>query len=111
MIVEYGEGWACSDLLSMIRDAAVGTVDQQLEFSELLDKRILVRGVECEDEGFLFQTGVDAISFFDFGHVPIPGQAQGVTPIEWISDLTGSPSLGNSEKEALLSKITIGSGL
>jgi len=110
LIVEHGEGWACNDLLSRIRDAAVGTEDQRIEFSELLDKRIVVRGVECEDEVFLFQTGVDAIAFFDFEHVPVPGQAQGVTPIEWISDLTGSPPLGNSEKEALVSKITIGSG-
>ena len=110
LIVEYGEGWSCSDLLSRIRDAAAGNEDQKIEFAELLDRRIVVRGVECEDESFLFQMGVDAIAFFHFRDVPIPGQTLGVTPIEWISDLTDSTPLGNAEKEALLSDITVGSG-
>lgn len=109
LMVEEGEGLTCSDLLRMIEQAAMGSEAERIGFSEILATRVLVRGPECEDERFSFQLIQNGLEFYDFENVPTPGEADGVTPIEWLSDLSSSISLSSSEVDVLVSCITAGS--
>ena len=109
LMVEEGEGLTCLDLLGMLEQAACGSEAEQIGFSELLASRILVRGPECEDERYAFQLVQNGLEFYDFEQVPIPGEADGVTPIEWLSDLSSSTSLTSSEVDVLVGSITEGS--
>ena len=49
----------------------------------------------------------DGLKFFDFGNVPTPGEVDGVSSVEWVSDLSGSQSFNSSETDEMVSKITL----
>ncbi|MDA8673161.1 PD-(D/E)XK motif protein [Candidatus Poseidoniales archaeon] len=105
LCVETDQGYTCEHLLTSIESVAVGTREQKDKFVELLAKRTLIRGIACQDNRFSFDLIRDGLRFFDFSQVPSPGDVDGVTPIEWLSDLSVSSSLTSAEKDELMFRV------
>ena len=104
--VETGQGYTCESLLNSIESIAIGTIDQKKKFLELLEKKVLIRGVACSDNRFSFDLMIDGLRFFDFSQVPSPSEVEGVTPIEWLRDLSNAKALTSFETDGLISRIT-----
>ncbi|MDA8639318.1 hypothetical protein N9L22_06075, partial [Candidatus Poseidonia alphae] len=68
--------------------------------------RRVIRGPSCEDDRFVFQLARNGLSFYEFSNVPTPGEKEGVTPIEWLSDLKDIEQILAVEIDSLLRKVT-----
>ena len=106
LCVVADQGNTCEDMLESIAALASGTGAQKERFLNLLERRKLIRGVVCTDARFPFDVLRSGLQFFDFSEVPTPGEVDGVTPIEWLSDLSNATALTSSETDALISRIT-----
>jgi len=107
LCVETEQGYTCESLLDSIESIAIGTTEQKEKFAELLAQRILIRGAACLDNRFSFDLMVNGLRFFDFSQVPSPSEVEGVTPIEWLSDLSNATALSSSETDGLISRVTL----
>jgi len=106
LILETGQGSTNLMMVSSIVNCFKGSIQEKRKCSELLEKRMLLRGEACNDERFPFDLAPNGLHFFDFENVPTPGEAEGVTPIEWLSDLTNSEAFTSSDTDDLISMIT-----
>ena len=85
---------------------AKGSDSDQDKFAELLARRKLLRGPACTDDRFEFQLAMNGLAFYDFPKVPTPPETEGVTPIEWLSDLSNVEKIPSTIADLLLRKIT-----
>jgi hypothetical protein len=106
LCVEIGGGDTCQYLVDSIFSNAIGNEEEITKFKGIFIKRLGIRGRVCFDERFLFRLSKSGLEFYDFSQVPSPAQVKGVTPIEWLSDLTDSVPLNSTETDNLISKIT-----
>ena len=106
LCLEVEQGVTCKSLLDSIESLSSGSADEKRRFDELLARRITVRGPACYDERHSFDLMRDGLLFYDFSDVPTPGEAEGVTPIEWLSDLTNAEPLASSERDGLIARVT-----
>ena len=106
LILETGHGSTNLTMINSIVNSFNGSVEEKRKCSELLERRILIRGDACNDERFSFELAPNGLEFFDFESVPTPGEAEGVTPIEWLSDLTNTNAFTSSKIDELISRIT-----
>ena len=107
LILHYDQGITTLELVNTIQNSLEGTSEEKRRFQELLERRILLRGEACNDDRFSFELARNGLSFFKFEEVPKPGEADGVSSVEWLSDLTNSLALTSQETDELVSEITV----
>ena len=107
LLLHSGQGITALELVNTLLNSAKGTIEEKRNFQELLERRILLRGEVCNDNRFSFELVRDGLKFFDFENVPTPGEVDGVSSVEWVSDLSGSQSFNSSETDEMVSKITL----
>jgi len=106
LCVQTGRGFTCAQFVKLIKVAATGTETEIEKFGELLATRILVRGrTLCEDERFSFELIENGLQYCELDNVPKPGEAEGVTPIEWLSDLTDVEMMKSEVVHTLINRI------
>jgi hypothetical protein len=106
LCVEVDEGITCLQLITQILSLTKGSEANKERFTELFDRRRVIRGPSCEDDRFVFQLARNGLSFYEFSNVPTPGEKEGVTPIEWLSDLKDIEQIPAVEIDSLLRKVT-----
>ena len=106
LCVDADEGITCAQLIDDIRNLAKGSDSDHDKFAELLARRELLRGPACTDDRFQFQLSMNGLAIYDFSNVPTPPETEGVTPIEWLSDLSNAEKISSTITDSLLRKIT-----
>jgi hypothetical protein len=106
LCVEVGDGNTCSDLVNLIYSHGIGNAEEVAKFRGILTKRLGLRGAACLDERYSFRLTKNGLKFFDFEEVPSPLKVEGVTAIEWLSDLTNSVALNSTEMSKFVQEIT-----
>jgi|GEM_PF-1288985 len=107
LILHCDQGITTLELVNTIQNSLERTSEEKRRFQELLERRILLRGEACNDDRFSFELARDGIKFFKFEEVPKPGEADGVSSVEWLSDLTNSSAITSPETDELISRITV----
>jgi len=105
--VDSDEGITCSQLINQISNLAKGSDVGKEKFRELLARRELLRGPACTDDRFVFQLAMDGLAFYDFSSVPASPETEGVTPIEWLSDLSNIEKMTTKSIDLMLRKLTL----
>ena len=106
LCIEAEQGVSCKSILDSIEALSLGSPDEKRRIDELLARRITVRGAACYDDRHCFELIRDGLMFYHFSEVPSPGEAEGVSSIEWLSDLTNAVPLASSERDGLVARIT-----
>lgn len=107
LILHCDQGITALELVNTIQNSLKGTSEEKRRFHELLERRIILRGDACNDDRFSFELARDGLNFFRFEEVPTPGEADGVSSVEWLSDLTNSLGITSQETDELISEITV----
>jgi len=105
LVLETNQGSSCLMLVNSIKDCFKGSEIEKQRLLQLFNKRMRIRGIECKDERFIFDLSFDGLKFYKLGNVPKPGNVDGVTAIEWLSDLRNIDPLNTTETDNLLSEI------
>jgi len=107
LILHSDQGITTLELVNTIQNSLEGTSEEKRRFQELLERRILLRGEACNDDRFSFELAREGLEFFEFENVPTPGEVEGVSSIEWLSDLSSSSPLNSRNTDDLISRITV----